>query len=278
MIRTILLLLISVSGFSQDSLWTETPSIKDASTSPVTVGEEFSTAGGRLKAIKFWKNETAGNYVITLWQQTSGASLFSQQYRSTTTGWQKITLDLPIESGIYVIGVYFPNGKYVYTNALNPRTKGQLTGNSGLFAGGNFKPTARYTASFFVDMIVAKETPRKPLIVNAGKDTAYLWRTDSAKITGVVTGDNPTFIWSIDNSWGDVSYSGLTTLTPTIYFKEPDSGAVLILTGTDKYGTTSEHSVSVSVMPDFEPYIKRFGELIMNQLRFEMIRKWKAGE
>jgi hypothetical protein len=275
---TLLLLLFPLLTTAQDSLWTESPAIKDASTVSVTVGEEITTTGGRLKALKFWKNELNGNYIITIYQQSNGASIFTQTYRSTTIGWQRITMDLPIEPGTYVIAVYYPNGKYVYTNNMHPRARGRITGNAGLYAGGNFKPSQRFTATFFVDVVIAADVPRKPLIVNAGRDTAAVWPCDSIRVQAVATGDSVKYNWSVDNQWGDVVVSGLQSLAPVIRFREPDSGVVLILTATDRWGNESYHGVSVSVMPDFEPYIKRMGELIINQLRLEMIRKWKAGE
>jgi hypothetical protein len=275
---TLLLLLLPLLTTAQDSLWTETPVIKDAATTPITVGQEITITGGRLKAIKFYKNETAGNYTITLWQQSNGASLFSQQYRSTTIGWQKITIDLALEPGTYVIGVKFPNGKYVYTNGLNPRTRGKLTGTAGLLGWNVDKPSNRYTASFFVDVVIAQDIPRKPLIVNAGKDTTASWPADSIKVLANISGDEVKYTWEVLNQWNGVAVTGLTTLTPVVKFTEPDSGVQMILTGTDKWGNVSWHGVNVSVMPDFEPYVKRMGELIMNEVRFEMVRKWKAGE
>jgi hypothetical protein len=218
----------------EDSLWTESPVIKDAAIAPVTVGQEFTTTGGRLKAIKFWKNETAGNYVITLWHPT-GASLFSQSYRSTTIGWQRLTYDWPLEAGTYVVGVYYEKGKYVYTNGLNPRTRGKLTGTKGLFAGGNNKPGGSYTASFFVDVVVGQPVVG-PVISTLTPDSvniSYPWIpvTLNATATNAVS-----YGWRVEDSTGTWTIDSSNRLKPVITAKSAGN-LFLVFTATAANGT-----------------------------------------
>lgn len=230
-----------------DSLWTETPAIKDASTAAVTVGEEFTTSAGRLKAIKFWKNETAGNYVVTLWHP-NGASLFSQQYKSTTTGWQKITMDLPLEAGTYVIGVYFPNGKYVYTNGLNPRTRTNLTGNKGLFSGGNSKPGGSYTASFFIDAVIEYGTTI-PLSVKTSPDREATMYKDSVGVSAVATGYTK-FQWTVEDFEGRFTLKDTNTLKPYVIPLDSSGCRVwLFCTVTDASGNQMADAVAIRVAP-----------------------------
>jgi hypothetical protein len=232
-----ILLIFPVFGISQDSLWTETPAIKDAAIAPVTVGQEFTTTGGRLKAIKFWKNETAGNYVITLWHP-NGASLFSQSYRSSTTGWQKITMDWPIEAGTYVVGIYFEKGKYVYSNGLNPRTRGKLTGNAGLYAGGNNKPirqTGLIDKSFFVDVVIAQPVagPVMSTLTPDSVNISYPWIpvTLNATATNAVS-----YGWRVEDSTGTWTIDSSNRLKPVITAKSAGN-IFLVFTATAANGT-----------------------------------------
>lgn len=242
-----ILLLFPVFVNAQDSLWTESPAIKDAANAAVTVGEEFTTPAGRLKAIKFWKNETAGNYVVTLWHP-NGASLFSQQYKSTTTGWQRITMDLSLEAGTYVIGVYFPNGKYVYTNGLNPRVKTKLTGNSGLFSGGNFKPTARYTASFFVDAVIDYAST-VPLSVKTSPDRDAAMYKDSVQVSAVATGYTK-FQWTVEDSDGRFTLKDTNTLKPYVIPLDSSGCRILLFcTVTDASGSQLSDAVIIRIAP-----------------------------
>lgn len=247
-LTTLLLLLLPLFFNAQDSLWTESPSIKDASTSPVTIGEEITTPAGRLKAIKFWKNETAGNYVITLWH-SNGSSLFSQQYRSTTIGWQKITMDLPIEAGTYVISVYFPNGKYVYTNSMHPRTRGKLTGNAGLYAGGNFKPSSRFTATFFVDAVISYQAATVPLSIKTSPDREVTMPKDSVRVSATATGYT-SFLWTVEDSYGKYELKNTNTLNP--YVVPLDSAGCrvwLMCTVIDAAGNQLADVVAVRIAP-----------------------------
>lgn len=242
-----ILLLFPVFLNAQDSLWTESPAIKDAATAAITVGEEFSTPAGRLKAIKFWKNETAGNYVITLWHP-NGASLFTQQYKSTTTGWQRITMDLPLETGTYVIGVKFPNGKYVYTNGLHPRVKSKLTGNSGLLGWNVDKPVNRYTASFFVDAVI-DYAATVPLTVKTSPDRDATMYKDSVGVSATATGYTK-FQWTVEDFEGRFTLKDTNTLKPYVIPLDSSGCRVwLFCTVMDASGNQQSDAVAIRIAP-----------------------------
>lgn len=277
-----ILLLFPVFLHAQDSLYLSTE--KPLSTwedIPTTLGMEFKPSSpGNITALKFYKvDATAGSYTLTLWAM-DGSKPFQSTVNVSGIGWKRIPCNIPVnQDQPYIVSAYSTLNRYGYTNNLFslPRIRGQLYAYSGRYIRSAGFPASNSTTWYGLDVVFEKQI-RNPLIVNAGKDTAASWPCDSIRVNGIATGDGIQYVWSIDNQWGDVSVTGTSTLNPVVKFKEPDSGAILILTATDKWGTTSEHGVSVSVMPDFEPYVKRMGELIMNQLRFEMIRKWKAGE
>jgi len=279
MIRTLFLLLLSMQLQAQDSLFLKTDIGTPFEDNSCTIGTDISTTDGTITAIKFFKvNSSTASHTINVWSNST-TKIYSQNYSSATTGWQRIPVNIPVSAGTYTVSVFIPiSGQiYWYKKTVFPKTSGTITGKVGRFGYTSGFPASTSTTSNYVD-IVFKQKVVIPLIVNAGKDSTAVWPCDSIKIQGTISGDNPKFIWTIDNQWGDVSVSGLTTLTPVVHFKAPDSGVSLILTGSDANGTTSEHGAVISVMPDFEPYIKRMGDLILNQLRLEMIRKWKAGE
>jgi hypothetical protein len=232
----IIVLLFPFIASSQDSLWVESPAIKDVSTAAVTVGEEITTTGGRLKAIKFYKNETAGNYIITLYQQSNGASIFSQSYRSTTIGWQRITMDLPLEPGTYVVAVYYPNGRYVYTDGLNPRTRGNLKGNAGLYAGQNFKPVRQaccIAKSFFVDVVIAQTIqPVMSTLTPDSVNVAYPWNP----VTLQATASNAvSYGWKVEDSTGTWVIDTTNRLRPVITAKS-HGNLFLVFTATGADG------------------------------------------
>jgi hypothetical protein len=161
-------------------------------------------------------------------------------------------MDLPLEAGTYVIGVKFPNGKYVYTNGLNPRARGKLTGNSGLLGWNVDKPTLRYTASFFVDVLISQDQPRSALIVNAGRDSTYRLPKDSlVYVNGVVTGDSAFYQWYIVDSAGTCQVTGLQTLSPVIKAKEPCT-IIMLLVGQDKYRNYLASSLQIDILPDLK--------------------------
>lgn len=253
----------------EDSLFTrlELPAIKDAATTPVTVGEEVSLPGGIINAVKFYKVEsTATAYTCTIWKGI--IPVWTVDYRSTSTGWQRVPCDLSVEAGKYTISVFYPVGRYAYTNSMHPRTRGNIIAQAGLYAGGKARPEARYGASFFVDLVFRLT---QPLVVNAGRDSVYSWPVDSIRLNGKVSGDNVQYVWEVLDRFGEMKISGLNTLNPVIV-PEADCGAVFVLTATDRNGTTMQHDVYISVMPNFEPYIIRF----MNELRIQLERRWRG--
>lgn len=278
---TLLLLFLPLFTWCQDSLYS-------ASEKPLLTHEDnpqeigiivTSSKTGKITHIKFYCVDP-GQYTVTIWSKTG--SIFYSSKMQATTGWQRFALATPFEvaAGDSYIVSYLTNMKFGYSKKAIVRSTGSIAklGTRSIY-GHKFPPaTSTLTDDYYIDVIFQAEQPHATLIVNAGRDTAAVWPCDSIQVHGVATGDSVKYIWTLDNQWGDVALSGLGSLTPVVRFKEPDSGAILVLTATDKWGNTSEHGVSVSVMPDFEPYIKRFGELIMNQLRLDMIRKWKAGE
>lgn len=249
MIRTILILLFPLFAASQDSLYsTELPAVKDAAASAVTVGQSITTAGGTITSIRFWKNENGNTaYKITLWDSATGASLFSTLYKSTALGWQRITLTLPVTAGTYIVGVYYPAGKYVYTNGLNPRTRGRLTGTSGLFAGGDSRPGGKYTAGFFVDISVSYPV-LVPLSVRCSPDRDEQVPKDTVGVQGFVQGGS--FRWSVEDSQGAFELKDTNTLRPYVILKDSIGCRVwLMLTGTSPAGDQLADVVAIRVAP-----------------------------
>jgi len=244
-----------------------------------TLGMSFTTSvSGNITAIKFYKTDAGTTpYTYTLWS-LDGAKLYQTTLSTSKTGWQRIPCNVPVTgSAFYMVSVY-NNGRYGYTNNIYPRVRGSLKAVAGTFLrGSNGLPTVGSTTWYGLDVVFAEERIT-PLIVNAGIDTSLLWPTDSIKLNGIVTGDSVKYYWLINNQWGSIVVTGTNTLTPVVKFKEPDSGVVLQLIGTDKRGNMQESLISVSVLPDLRPYIQRFGELFMNQLKLDLIRRYKAGE
>src|SRR6185369_11835556 len=134
------------------------------------------------------------------------------------------------------------------------RVRGNLIAPASAKVGGNGRyaygsalayPGATYQAgSYYLDVVFAP-VQTQPLIVNAGRDTAYALPRDTVYLKGVVTGDAPTFTWdfvdSLSLTWDTTAVIRMwqtTTLAPYVTGLK-EGRYVFRLTGRDVVGNVS---------------------------------------
>lgn len=255
---------------AQDSLFTvnDKPSTLE-SDQAVTVGLVFrSKVEGFITHVRVYKSTAADNstYALAIWTST-GEQLTTQTYEASgPAGWKRVALVEPvrIEPNVnYLASVYLPLGKYGSRSYMftADRVRGNLTAPSSTRAGGNMRykygaaqsfPTLNYrSTSYYVDVVFK---PRSPLIVNAGKDSAYTRPIDTVRLKGLVSGDGSFFSWDMVDSLTVPYYPEDTvvmhdsrTLTP--YITGMREGIYTYsLTGWDLYGSESRHTVRITVL------------------------------
>lgn len=251
---------------AQDSLFTNSegpPSPEEDN--PVELGMVFMPkVNGVITHFRFYKTvaSDAGEFTLNLWNIYGGNAVRQKVTAPGKSGWVRVPLTTPakISAGsYYVVSVYFPKGRYggrtgVFTSA---RVRGNLTALSSSQAGGNGRyrygsatgfPTSSYnSSSYYVDVVFSPE--RKPLIVNAGRDTVIYSATDGIfpdyQLQGKATGDGVTFTWSRDTiPWLKDTMINTNTLNPIIR-NLTEWTYHYTLRGVDKWGTVSENTVTI---------------------------------
>lgn len=266
--RKSILFLISVLSWvcstAQDSLFTASDKPATAeSDNALTVGIVFkSKVEGLVTHVRIYKSNAAdtGTYVVGVWSST-GELLFSQNYKASgPVGWKRVQLNEPvrIEPNVnYTASVYLPMGKYGARQYMftADRVRGNLTApktvnNRYTYGPALAYPTSVYrTSAYYVDIIFS---PRKPLIVNAGKDSTYTLPHDTVFLKGLITGDGTFFSWDIVDSlsYGEPTDSVVMHESKTLnpYITGMRSGVYTYsLTGWDMYGSQSRHTVQITM-------------------------------
>jgi Domain of unknown function (DUF4082)/K319L-like, PKD domain len=272
---TLLLIFLTCSCLrGQDSLFTaaEKPSTV-TDDNPVTVGMVFnSKLDGVITYFRIYKGIAADTttYTFGIWL-ANGIQIYTQRYKiSGAVGWKRVQLTFPFPitaNTSLVAGVFLPRGDYgsrlnVYSS---DRVRGNLVAPASSKVGGNGRyvygsalafPGSTYQAgSYYLD-VVFQPVQTQTLIVNAGRDTTYALPRDTVRLNGIVTGDAPTFDWtmvdSLSWSWdttGTIVMKESTTLTP--YMTGMTEGRyVFRLTGRDAVGNVSSNDVTITIVAD----------------------------
>jgi hypothetical protein len=239
--------------FSQDSLYTSND--KPASVHedlPLELGIVIRSAKpGQITHLKFYCADP-GTYTLSIWSIT-GSTLVSQSVQATA-GWQRVQLATSFEvaAGDQYIVSYLTNQKFGYSKSQINRTAGNITQLGTKYSYGHKLPSTATTDGYFIDLVFREAAVRKPLIVNAGRDTTYRLPKDTmVSINGVVTGDSAYFSWFLVDSAGTCQITGMQTLNPVIKAKEPCT-VVMLLIGQDKYGSYLASPVQVDILPDLK--------------------------
>jgi hypothetical protein len=257
----------------QDSLYTNSDKPAAIKTDQaMTVGLVFrSKIEGLITHVRVYKSTATneGTFVVGVWT-SAGQQLWSQPYEATgPAGWRNVKLNEPVRiqpNTDYLATVWFPMGKYGYrTNMFTAdRVRGNLTAPASARAGGNNRyiygsahlfPNKTYyqNSSYYVDVVFS---PRKPLIVNAGRDTLYEMPKDTIRMKGVVSGDLTWFSWNMVDSLTVPYHTGTTVIMKNSATLEPyligfrEGRYVFSLTGWDMYGSESRSLVTITVAAD----------------------------
>jgi hypothetical protein len=219
---------------------------------PLELGTVIRSAKpGRITHLKFYSVDP-GKYTVSVWSIT-GSPLISMSVQATT-GWQRIQLATPFEvaAGDQYIVSYLTNQKFGYSKLLPNRSVGNITQLDTRYSYGHKMPATPTTDGYFVDVVFKETAVRKPLIVNAGRDTTYRLPKDSmVSLNAVVTGDSAYFSWFLVDSAGTCQITGMQTLNPVIKTKEPCT-VVMLLIGQDKYGSYLAAPVQIDILPDLK--------------------------
>jgi hypothetical protein len=281
--KTLLILIalfICCMGSAQDSLFqnSETPaSPYNQQDSPLELGLVFrSSKPGTITHFRFFKAfaNDGSEYTLNLYSFT-GQKLASQKYSAPgKSGWQRIALSTPVnidKNVNYVICYNTPLGYFgvrrnfftqdrIRGNLIAP-SGGSVSGNGRFKWGMGFPTENNLNSSYYIDLVFAEEIPRKPLIVDAGLDTAYsLPLPQGVQLNATISGDETRFEWNVmdaDVDGGDsleVIFINSNTLQP-IFAAKKEGTYWFTLTGWDKYGTSIADTVQVTIMPDPEEVI-----------------------
>lgn len=265
----ILFTVLALTASSQDSLFlaSEGPP-RPEEDNPVELGMVFMPkVNGVITHFRFYKTaaEDASEYTLNLWNAYGGNAVLQKISAPGRGGWIRVALTTParVSAGsYYVVSVHFAKGRYGGRSSVfsSARVRGNLTAPSTAQAGGNGRyiygsttafPTKTYNASsYYVDVVFSPE--RKTLIVNAGRDTTLVTPINGMvgdyMLRGFVDGDDVKFTWR--KEWplelADTMLNA-NTLTPILR----DLAALphrYVLRGVDKWGTISEHMVTVNVV------------------------------
>jgi hypothetical protein len=266
------LLALAIDCHSQDSLFldSEKPAVAEED-NPVELGMVFQPkVNGLITHFRFYKTVAtdASQFTLNLWNAYGTNAIRQKVTVPGKVGWIRVALTTPVKvtaGSHYVVSVHFPAGRYggrtgVFSSA---RTRGNLTAPSSTQAGGNGRylysattgfPSQSYSNSaYFVDIVFSADSQiRKPLIVNAGRDTILICPIDSFiasyKLNGFVSGDEVTFSWRKDFPLGlDDTMINTNTLTPTIQNLYTCPYQITLI-AKDKWGTIAEHQVTIDVL------------------------------
>jgi hypothetical protein len=262
---------LCIVSYSQDSLFldSEKPAIAEED-NPVELGMVFQPkVNGLITHFRFYKTVAAdtSQFTLNLWNAYGTNAIRQKVTAPGKIGWIRVALTTPVKvtaGSHYVVSVHFPAGRYggrtgVFSSA---RTRGNLTAPSSSQAGGNGRylyntttgfPSQTYSNSaYYVDIVFMPDSQaRKPLIVNAGRDTTLICPIDSFiasyKLNGFVSGDDVAFTWHKEYPIGlDDSMINANTLTPTI-MNLVSVPYTFTLVGIDKWGNTSQSKVIIDV-------------------------------
>lgn len=249
---------MSIQG--QDSLYiaTDKPASNEVD-SPVEVGVVIRpSVDGFVRWVKYYKttaNDTA-TVKINVYDFTGNLLFATFNSAPGKTGWQRVRVPSEIllkANTNYVVSFFTPTGRYgqrtnVFTSA---RTRGIITapasntvaGNGRYKYGGGFPNLTYNGSSYMLDVVFQKDEPRKPLIVNAGRDTLLKYPTDSFQLKGIVTGDEVVFKWTDPANPGWSSTALQPVIKPLIL-----QHYTFQLDATDRYGVSMTAYVNIDVV------------------------------
>lgn len=261
-----------VTTTAQDSLFTasDKPAAAEVDNA-LTVGLVFkSKVEGLITHIRVYKSSATdeGTYVLGIYTD-KGEPLFTQNYRATgAVGWRRVKLDqaVRIEPNVnYLATAWLPVGKYGSRQYMftADRVRGNLTAPASSKVAGNYRyrygsemgfPQSTYRSSaYYVDVVFS---PRKPLIVNAGRDTSYAMPRDTIRLKGLVTGDGTWFSWNMVDSLTLPYFDSTTVVMEASNTLEPyltgfqEGLYTFELLGWDMYGSQSRSLVQIQVTAD----------------------------
>lgn len=244
MIRIILLLLITARISAQDSLFlsTEKPGTLWED-NPVTLGMKFTTTSpGVITAFKFYKTDNrTGEYQIGLWDN-SGTKLAMVPVSTIATGWIRVPVNIPVGGGSFTIGVYNPYGRYGFRNYVYPRTRGQLTGNTGSFENGNTMPGRSSGSCYYLDIVFSKTSqPVSSTVTPDSVNVSFPWNP----VTLTATASNAiSYGWRVEDSIGTWIIDTTNRLKPVITAKSHGT-LFLVFTAT---GADGQQWSSISIL------------------------------
>jgi len=214
--RILLFLLFPLSVIGQDSLFLSTDKPGTLwEDNPTTLGMKFTTAApGVITSLKFYKTDNrTGEYQVALWDN-AGTKLTMVPVSTTSTGWIRVPVNIPVGGGSFTIGVYNPFGRYGFRNSVYPRTKGQLTGNTGSFENGNAFPGRSSSSCYYLDVVFSKTVqPVSSTVTPDSVNISFPWNP----VTLTATASNAvSYGWRVEDSTGTWSIDTTNRLKPVI--------------------------------------------------------------
>jgi hypothetical protein len=221
----------------------------------LTLGTQIKTKTGVVKALKFYKPDARdSSYVLSVWSNST-TKIFSTNYKSKTTGWQRIPVNIPLNEGVYTVSVFNPVGRFSYRKTTFPRTRGSITGQAGKSVNGNGFPSDSTSETYYVDAVIAA-APVVPLSVKVLPDTITVPYGKNVTLTGTIIGQYTSFGWEVLEQTGQMTIAGITTLNPIVSCKDSSGCSIrIMLTATDANGIQQSELSDVYVLPHPEQWI-----------------------
>lgn len=244
-LTTLIFLLFPFALFAQDSLFLSTDKPGTLwEDNPVTLGMKFTTANpGVITALKFYKTDSrTGEYQLAVWDG-SGVKLAMVPVSTTATGWIRVPVNISVGGGSFTIGVYNPYGRYGFRNSVYPRTKGQLTGNTGAFENGNAFPGRTSGSCYYLDVVfkAGSVQPVSSTVTPDSVNISFPWNlvTLTATATNAVS-----YGWRVEDSTGTWIIDSTNRLKPIITAKSYGN-LFLVFTAT---GANGQQWSSISIL------------------------------
>jgi len=154
------------SLFDEDTMPTQ---LQDVDTAPVTLGVRFTAdVGGTVTGVRFYKGvNNTGSHTGALWSSTGTLLAQGTFAGESTTGWQTLTFDQPVQitkDTQYVASYRTEVGRYsatpnAFAGADLSKPPLHVTSSSGAFTYNTGFPSSSSPTSYLVDVVFEKTVP-----------------------------------------------------------------------------------------------------------------------
>jgi hypothetical protein len=253
--KYILLLLLPIFSFSQDSLYTNSDAPSTPATyskdGPAELGLTFrATSSGYVNVVRYYTS-TDGIYNATLWNDKQ-QKVSTTSFRSIGREWNRVVMPtvMFIDSGKqYTVSITTPYNYDSRSQALaSPLIKGKLIGLKGTWSHipGSY-PTAIYdNVSYYITPVFIRSLP---LNVSVIPEISIRWPVDSVQLGAQITGDLAEVRWSekVDTLINDslVRVNRVISFNPNPVVKPKLQENTYVVTVKDKYGNVIEKEITV---------------------------------